>query len=97
MFTFLEILKKDPLSAIIGALTVFCLYLWRQDGKRGVEMSLLGKELDNKKLDKQEHYHYVHNHSEQHREMIDQHRSFHEQQGERCKMAVNLLQDLARR
>lgn len=68
MTSFFLLLKDDPIWGCIVALTVFLLYIWREQGRIKVELNKVEKGLDDKKLDKEDHETYAKMHKELHTE-----------------------------
>ena len=80
MTSFFLLLKDDPLWGSIVALTMFLLYIWREQAKIKTQLETVAKNLDDKKLDKDDFLMYNKSHNEVHKGIMDH-----------LKMAIELL------
>lgn len=66
MVSIFELILKDPLKGLLAFALIFCLYLWREQGKIKSEISSVERFLDKKKLDKEDFELYNGSHSKEH-------------------------------
>ena len=85
MTSFFLLLKDDPLWGSIVALTVFLLYIWREQAKIKARLETVAENLDDKKLDKEDFLIYNKSHNDVHKGIMDH-----------LKMAIELLKEKRR-
>ena len=66
MISVFELILKDPLKGVVALAVLFCLYLWREQGKIKIEIKSVEKVLDKKKLDKEDFDIYSKGHTAEH-------------------------------
>ena len=80
MIEFIQMIFKDPLTAVLGGMCIVCLYNWRELAKHKVEICELNKHMDDKKLDRGEHLAY-----------IKAHREVHDEANEKLNIIIDML------
>ncbi|HAS80387.1 MAG TPA: hypothetical protein DCR90_05750 [Fusobacteriaceae bacterium] len=66
MISLVQLILEDPTRGLLALILIFCLHLWREQGKMKTEVKNVEKMLDKKKLDREDFDMYNNGHSKEH-------------------------------